>query len=124
MGDGGGGDYSLSRKVYHAKEFGKGSPATGDLVEGQTEVWKFTAKPNEPLLVRWKSSGSYSGSVRDENGAVTNLPLTSVDGSTSYGILKVDKPRTFLIVLIANGGKSHYSIELKRHPWIWEGLSL
>src|SRR5579862_1994531 len=110
MGDGGGGKYTLYRKVYHAKEFSKGSPAEGDFSDGQVHVWKFTAKPNEPLLVRWKSSDwSYRREIRDDSGAYAGLPLTQIDGSTQYGILKVDQPTTFLIVLYPGSKNAKYS---------------
>ncbi len=117
IGNGGGGEYRLNRKVFHAKEFGKGSPAKGDFSDGQVHVWRFTAKPEEPLYLHWKSSDwSYSSSIRTDDGALASLPLTLVDGSNQYGILKVEKPNTFLIVLMPKQSKATYSIELSDLP--------
>ena len=117
LGDGGGGDYTLSRKVFASKEFGKGKPASGQIADGEVQVWKFTAQANDPLLLRWKSSGwAYSISVYLDNGARASLPLTPVDETSRYGILKVDKPTTYLIVLTGTGAKAQYSIELSDLP--------
>ncbi len=116
-GGGGGGDYELERKVLHPREFGKRSPASGELANGQVVVWRFTARPEEPVMVHWKSSlWNYNISVRTDSGADANLPLTPVSGTDQYGILKVDKPTTFLIVLSPNGSNAKYSIELTPLP--------
>lgn len=117
LGDGGGGDYFVSRKVFGSKEFGKDKPAKGEIGNGDVQVWKFTAQANDPLLLRWKSSGwSYSIDVYLENGTRASLPLTTVDESSRYGILKVDKPTTYLIVLTGTGAKAPYSIEVSDLP--------
>lgn len=117
IGDGGGGEYSLSRKVFHPKEFSKASPAKGEISADQIQVWRFRATPGEPLLLRWTSTAwSYSIEVRDEHGTQQELPLTVVDGQNQFGILKVQEPTTFTIVLISQGGKSQYSIELDDLP--------
>ena len=66
IGDGGGGTYTLQRQVFSPKMFENGSPATGDLTSGPAEVWTFTATPDDPMLLHWKSSSrNYSISIRD-----------------------------------------------------------
>jgi hypothetical protein len=117
LGDGAAGTYTLNRKVFAARTFSKSEPAAGNFSTGQAEIWKFTARPEEPLLIHWVSkSGGFSVSVRDENGNNQSLPLTAVDDVNSYGILKVDRERTFVIVLISNGGNPEYKIELGEIP--------
>ena len=117
LGDGGGGGYTLTRNVFNAREFGKGQPAKGNFSTGVAEVWRFTAKPNEPLLIRWTSpKWSYGISIRDEKGNETWLPRTRIDGANQYGVLTVDEPKTFVIVLISNGEKEDYAIELMDLP--------
>jgi hypothetical protein len=97
--------------------FAKGSPAAGALSDGQVQVWRFTAKPSEPLFIHWKSSDwSYEVSLRTESGDEAELPLTKVDGGNKFGILKVDKATTFLIVLEAAQSKATYAIELSDLP--------
>ncbi|HVT12343.1 MAG TPA: hypothetical protein VHE55_08750 [Fimbriimonadaceae bacterium] len=121
LGDGGGGPYSLSRTVYHPKEFGKGSPAQSEIAPGQVQVWKFTAKPGRPLYMHWKSTGSYSVSVFDAQGRATSFQRTMVDPGNSFGIISVTEPTTYLIVLTAEGTKGSYSIELSDLPGYGKG---
>lgn len=117
VGGGGGGSYSLSRTVFSAKTFGKGSPAKGDFSSGRAEVWKVTVTPDDPALLRWWSDGwGYSVTICDENGVQTNLPRTVVDEHNQYGIIRVTEPKTFVIVLISPGPKTGYSIELSDLP--------
>jgi hypothetical protein len=117
VGEGGSGEYTLSREVFLPKEFSKGSPAEGALTEAGVHVWKFTAKPGEPLLVRWTSSDwSYTIGVQDDRGAPAALSLEAVDHSNQFGILAVEKPVTYLIVLTANGRPARYSIGLSDLP--------
>ncbi len=117
LGDGGAGAYSLNRQVFAARTFSKLEPAVGDFSSGQAEIWKFTARPDEPLLIKWTSANhEYSVSIRDENGNNLSLPLTAVDDSNQFGLLKVDRERTYVIVLISNGKKSDYRIELGEIP--------
>ncbi|HWP30243.1 MAG TPA: hypothetical protein VNK96_00740 [Fimbriimonadales bacterium] len=117
IGNGGGGRYTVFREVFHAKEFKKGAPAQGRLEGNQVHVWKFTAKPDEPLLVRWKSSNwMYAYSIHDEMGETTNLPLLFIDEKNKYGILKVEKPKTFIIVMSALKEPIEYFIELNDLP--------
>jgi hypothetical protein len=117
LGDGGGGDYTVSRTVFASKEFGKGKPAQGQIAEGEVQVWKFTVPANDPLLLKWKSSNwGYSISVYLEDGARSSLPLTAIDDTSRYGILKVDKPTTYLIVLTGTRGGGQYSIEVTDLP--------
>jgi hypothetical protein len=117
IGDGGGGEYSLERHTFPAKQFGKDSPARGMLASGETQVWEFTAKPDEPLFMHWQSAGnSCSVMIRDDKGAEAWLGLTSVDAHNSYGVLKVDKPKTFMIVLTGLSDKAQFLIELGDIP--------
>lgn len=122
MGDGGGGDYSLTRKVVHAKEFSKGSPAKGNTSDGSVQVWRFNALPDVPLLIRWTAPNwAFRTEVRDETGAFAILPQTQVGPTTRYGILKVDRPKTFLIVMFPEGQKIDYSIEINDLPGYGKG---
>jgi len=116
MGDGGAGQYSLTRKVLHAKEFGKGSPAQAEISDGQIQVWKFTAMPKTPLLIRWRTNGSYDVAIYDEKGVRTDFERQMVDDHNMFGILKVAKPQTFVIVLTGSPGRANYSIELNDLP--------
>ena len=116
LGDGGGGEYTLSRKVYAPTEFGKGKPAAGNFADGQTQVWKFSARPDEPLFIHWTGTGAYGASVRDETGAPVGIGLTRVDDRNEFGILKVSRPTTFLIVLTPGDKKGSFSIELSDLP--------
>jgi hypothetical protein len=83
--------------------------------------------PDEPLLVHWKTSdfghsvSGYSVLVRDEDGNDRDLPLTGVDQANRYGILKVDKPTTFLIVMSGGDGPVGYTIELADIPGYVKG---
>ncbi|HWD39628.1 MAG TPA: hypothetical protein VG944_12320 [Fimbriimonas sp.] len=113
FGDGGGGDYSLSRKVFHAKEFSVGTPAKGDIGEGEVQIWKFTATPSKPMLVHWSSSSwNYDVAIYDEKGNPTGFQRDEIDGYNRLGILKVARPQTFVVVLTGNKGRSNYSIDL------------
>ena len=117
IGHGGGGSYTLGRQVFGASTLAKGSPAKGEIGGGDVQVWKLTATPGEPLLLRWQSTKwAYSISVQREDGEWTTLPMTSVDENNRYGILTVDRPTTFLIVLISTGEKAEYSIEVTDLP--------
>jgi hypothetical protein len=115
-GNGGAGAYKLTRIVLHAKEFGVGNPARIELSGKEAQVWKFSAKPDEPLLIRWKGAGYYSSVVRDEAGNGVTLPITAVSADECYGILKVEKPTTYLIVLTGAGSKMSGLIELMDLP--------
>jgi hypothetical protein len=117
LGNGASGDYTLSRQVFPAQEFGRSRPAKGEIGEGQIQVWKFTAAPNDPLLVRWTSSDwRYEAPIYDQNGSPTFFHLEMVDEHNRFGILKVDQPRTYVIVMTGHGAKSSYSIELGDIP--------
>lgn len=117
FGDGGGGDYTLTRKVYRPVEFSKASPAKGEINEGEIQIWKFTAKPGEPLLVRWTASAwSTDVAIYDDKGQPTDFQRQDIDANTRLGILKVDQPRTFVIVLTGRGAKTSYQIGLTDVP--------
>ncbi|HTQ10450.1 MAG TPA: hypothetical protein VMI31_10290 [Fimbriimonadaceae bacterium] len=112
MGVGGGGDYKLSRKVIHPSEFRVGSPARGDFSDGQVHVWKFSATPERPLLLRWHATGQVMNQVTDDKGQYTLLSLDPVDDQTSYAIVKVTQPMTYMISLYPNDPKAKYELEL------------
>jgi hypothetical protein len=117
MGDGGGGEYLVDRKVTPPREFGIGHQASGEMVkDGELQVWKLNVKPNEPLLLHWTSSNwNYPVSVQDNNGREFNLHLTEVDGNTKFGIVKVGEPTSVLIVLTRRGN-AKYSIYVSALP--------
>ena len=117
IGDGGGGEYKLERTSYSPRVFTKDSPATDRLEQGAVHVWKLTATPDQPLLVHWKSSQwNFGLEVRNEDGGRLALPLTVVDNQNRYGVLKVNEPTTFIIVLRSIGGPIDYSINLSDLP--------
>lgn len=116
-GGGGGGAYTISRKVYSAKGFAKGKPASGQIGEGEVQVWKFTVQPNDPLLIRWRSSSwAYGISVYQEDGQRASLPLTEIDSQLRVGILKVSEPTTFLILLTGKRTRADYTIDVLDLP--------
>ncbi|HWA83518.1 MAG TPA: hypothetical protein VG820_08805 [Fimbriimonadaceae bacterium] len=121
LGDGGGGAYTLSRTVYHPKEFGMGTPAASQIEPGQVQVWKFTAKPGQPLYIHWKSGGGYTVSVFDAQGHATDLPQTWIDQANAFGILSVREPTTYLIVFTGENRKGSYSVELSGLPGSGKG---
>lgn len=122
LGDGGGGDYSLARTVFHAKEFGMSAAAKGDIEDGQIQIWTFTATPDKPLLVRWTSSNwSYDVAIYDEKGQRADFQRQPVSEHQRFGILKVDQPQTYVIVLTGKGARASYSIELGPIPGLQPG---
>jgi len=113
-GNGGGGDYTMTRKTIHAKDFGLGNPARAEISHGEVQIWKFTVKPNDPVLLHWNSSSwSYDVSVYDENGQRTEFQRDDLDEHNKFGI--VSRPATYVIVL-TGGAKASYSIELGAVP--------
>ncbi|MFI5386504.1 MAG: hypothetical protein ACHQ50_10335 [Fimbriimonadales bacterium] len=117
FGNGGGGEYSLSRKVLHAKEFGMSAPAKGEISDGQIQVWEFKATPSDPLLIHWNSTNwSYDIAVYDDKGQRTDFEHQILDDHNRFGILKVNQPQTFVIVLTGIKETASYSIELNGVP--------
>ncbi len=117
LGDGGAGDYALSRKVYEARTFSKSVPAKSTIGPGEVQIWKFTAQPNDPLLVQWYSENwSYGVAIYNEAGQSANFQRQPIDSNNHLGILKVDQPRTFLIVLTGGSQRSAYEIQLNDIP--------
>jgi hypothetical protein len=117
IGDGGSGDYTLTRQSIQPKDFGTSSPAQGEVKDGAVQVLKFSAGPDEPLLMRWNSSSwNYTVTIRNDRGDGISLPLTQVDANNRFGILKVDEPTTYLIVLKSTGPPSRYAITLSGLP--------
>jgi hypothetical protein len=122
LGDGGGGAYSISRRVIHPREFGLSNPARSEISAGAIQVWKFTATPKVPLLIHWGSANwSYDVAIYDEKGNSADFQREDVDPHNKFGILKVSKPQTFVIVLTANQKKASYSIELSPIPGYGKG---
>ena len=117
QGDGGSGDYSFSRKVFHAKEFGLDKPAKDEITKGQVQIWQFTATPKTPVYIHWTSSDwQYEISIIDSQGRQTDFQRQAVDAHNTFGILKVDRPMSYVIVLTGTGGPAKYSIELSPLP--------
>jgi hypothetical protein len=117
LGDGGGGQYTLTRKVFRPQEFSMATPAKGEISEGQTQIWKFTATPNNPLLIRWNSSAwNYDVAIYNERGEPSGFQRQTVDEHNQYGLLKVDQPQTFIVVLTGGKAKASYAIELNKVP--------
>jgi hypothetical protein len=117
LGDGGSGEYSLSRNVIHAKEFSLKVAAKDVITPGQVQIWQFTATPQTPLYIHWNSDNwSYEVSIINSQGRQTDFQRQMVDPHNSFGILKVDHPQTFVIVLTGTGPATKYSIELSPLP--------
>lgn len=116
IGDGGGGDYSLTSTTYHAKEITKETPAQSEISPGEVQIWKFSVKPESPLYMHWKSQGNYSIAVFDDKGRPNDFQRTKIDDSNYFGIIKVNEPTTFLIVLTGAEAKGNYKIELSDLP--------
>ncbi len=117
LGDGGSGEYSLTRKAFQPKEFAKGNAAKGEISAGQVQVWKFTVSPNDPLFMRWNSTNwDYDIAIYDEQGRPTNFQRDSLDAQNRVGLLIAAKPTTFVIVLTGTGAKANYSISLGGLP--------
>jgi len=118
LGDGGSGDYTLTRTTFSAREFKKGSPATGVIEGEQVQVWKFTATYDDPILLHLHRTGpAFSISVYDDKGGQSGIPLSSVGKDHSYGVLKIEeRSRTYVLVFVSTGGKSQYTLELLDLP--------
>jgi hypothetical protein len=117
IGGGGGGEFVLERHKFAPKEFKKGQPAIGDLADGKAHVWKFTARPGEPLLAHWKATvWNLDVAIYTKDGQPFGWPTTIVDDQNEYGILKVEKPTEIMIVILPSGSKSKYSISLLDLP--------
>lgn len=121
LGDGGGGDYTLTRSVLPAKEFSSATPAKGDIGEGEIQIWKFKADPKKPVFVHWNSTNwGYGVAIYDDKGNATDFQRQDIDEHNRLGILKVAEPRTYVIVLTGGKEKSSYSIELNAIPGEWK----
>ena len=73
-------------------------------------------QPDHPLLMRWTSSNwDYEIAVYDDKGQGAYLQQEAIDANNRIGILKVNEPRTFVIVMTGRS-KSTYSIELNDIP--------
>lgn len=118
IGWGGGGDYTLKRSLVPAKEFRKGSPAIGAFAQSDVEVWKFTAKENDPQMIHWKWEGGAAGYAQSYNeaGRQSNLPVAFSSGDHSYGFVNVERATTFVIVFTKPKPGVRYQIELLDIP--------
>lgn len=117
LGEGGSGPYTLSRKSYPPKEFAKGKPARGEIANGEVQVWRFTAAPNDPLFVRWKSTNwNYEVAIYDAKGQPTQFQRERISATEEVGILTGAYPQTYIIVLTGTGAKASYSIDLAPIP--------
>lgn len=113
VGNGGGGDYNLTRNVIRPKEFSTAMRAKGEIGAGEISVWKFTIKPGEPVLVKWTSDvWTYGIEVYDDQGRPNGFQQEVIDDHTRLGILSVKQPQTFVVVLSGNGAKANYAIDL------------
>ncbi|MBX3111613.1 MAG: hypothetical protein KF857_06350 [Fimbriimonadaceae bacterium] len=113
FGDGGTGDYTVTRRLLPPAEFSAQKPAAGDIEGGGVQVWKFTAQPNEPLLLKWVTKDSAPRlRALDSEGREVGLPLKYVSENLAYGLLIVDKPTTYVVVIQAVGTKVRYSLTI------------
>lgn len=112
-GNGGGGDYTLTRTVYHPKEFGMANPAVSSIEPDQVQVWKVTIPAGKPVLLKWTSDAwDYSRVVHTEDGSRSSFPLIGIDANTHLALMKADGATTYLIVLTGVSKKCSYKIEL------------
>lgn len=117
LGDGGSGEYSISRRGYAPREFSKGSPAKGEISNGEVQVWRFTAQPNDPLFVRWKSTNwRFEVAIYDAAGRPAGFQRERISPNEEVGILTTSEPRTYIVVLTGTGEKAGYSIDLAAIP--------
>ncbi|MBS1708054.1 MAG: hypothetical protein JSS65_04950 [Armatimonadetes bacterium] len=112
-GEGGGGEYAVTRKLVPPQVFDVSKPAAGELDGNKVQVWKFVAKPGEPLLVKWDiSNPAVRLRALDEAGHDVGFPLQRVNDNKWYGVLTVDKERTFIVVVEGAGPKATYAMTL------------
>lgn len=117
LGEGGSGPYSISRRAYPPKEFGKGKPARGEISNGEVQVWRLTVPANDPQFIRWKSTNwDYEVAVYDAAGNPTGFQQEGIAPNERVGILNASEARTYVIVLTGRGAKASYSIELGSIP--------
>jgi hypothetical protein len=117
LGEGGSGPYSISRKAYPPKEFGKGKPARGEISNGEVQVWRMTLAANDPQLLRWKSTNwEYEIAIYSAEGHPTGFQQEPLSPNERVGIVNTPEPRTYVIVLTGRGAKASYSIELGGIP--------
>lgn len=113
VGNGGGGDYTLSRSVLPPKQFGLSSPAKGEISSGEISVWTFTVRPGEPVLVKWTSTAwTFGIEVYDDQGRPSGFQQDVIDDHTRLGILSVKQPQTFVVVLNGNGATAAYEVSV------------
>ncbi len=114
-GDGGTGEYTISRKLLPPSRFGLDKPASGELDGTNVQVWTFDAKPGEPLLLSWRTTAPNIGlTVLDSRGNTVGLPLQFASETLAYGVLIVREPTTFVLVVQGQGVKAGYSLSLSK----------
>jgi hypothetical protein len=122
FGDGGGGEYTLSRTVYPAKQFSKGSPAKGVISKDEVHVWSFAATPDEPFLVHYKNKAGLVGmTLQDSSGHPVGFAFTPLSVTDHYAIFRVTTKTSFLLVLTGYGSKDEYLIEFLDIPGYKKG---
>jgi hypothetical protein len=117
LGDGGAGDYTIRRTVFPPKEFGKGTPAQGEMTDTSMQVWRFSVKAGEPLLMRWKSNAwDYSIQAYDPDGNAVGLPLQTIGNDMQVAVLPARESKTYMVVITPRKAGAKYSIELVDLP--------
>ncbi len=117
VGNGGGGSYTLVRDVLHPKDFSLSMPAKGEINANQVQILRFNATPDVPLLIHWNSSiWNYGISVYNEKGEPADFQHDEIDPNNRFGIIKVSKPQSFIIVLTGGQARATYSLSLAPIP--------
>jgi len=92
-----------------------GSPAKGEIAPGEVQIWKFTATPNEPLIVHWNSSSwDYQIETYNDKGEGDAFQSDNMDDNNRYGFLRVREPHTYVIVLTGGKSRASYTIDLSK----------
>ena len=69
------------------------------------------------MPVHWNSTNwNYDVAIYDEAGRRADFQRQPIDDHNLYGLLKVDKPLTFILVLTGTGTSANYTIELGPIP--------
>jgi hypothetical protein len=117
VGGGGGGQYTLERQVFGAKEFDKGSPASGSLDGEAVHAWKLNLRPGEPVLLRWTISNDQHGiTIQDAQGRQVGFAWTNISERERYTILNPREAASYLIVLVGQGQPVTYQMEVLDLP--------
>lgn len=121
QGNGGGGEYNLSRKVYPPKPFAIGSPAKGEVANGEVQVWKFSVKAGQPIIVReYFDDTAIDFSFVGPGGDKISIPMMNINSNNRYTIFNPSEEKTYLAVVTGKGPKTNYRIEVMDLPGISE----